>query len=64
MEPVAYLAFLNLPGENKFKNLKYFLGRGDNVIGSDSRCQIVIPAKYEMPNHIANIRAGYNFITI
>jgi hypothetical protein len=64
MQPVAYLALLNLPGENKLRNLRYFLGRGDNVIGGDSRCQIVLPAKYEMPNHIANIRIGHNFLTI
>jgi hypothetical protein len=64
MQPTAYLALLNLPGENKLKNLRYFLGRGDNVIGADARCQIIVPSKYEMPNYIANIRVGYNFITI
>jgi hypothetical protein len=40
------------------------LGRGDNVLGSDRRCQIILPQRYELPNHIANIRVGYNFLTL
>jgi hypothetical protein len=43
MEPLAFLILSNLPGENRLKNLKYFLGLGDNVAGTDSRCQIVLP---------------------
>lgn len=64
MEPLAYLILSNLPGENRLKNLKYFLGLGNNVVGKDSRCQIILPEKYDMFNYAVNIRVGYNFITI
>ena len=64
MEPLAYLLLSNLPGENRLKNLKYFLRLGDNVIGTDPRCQIVLPFKYEMMHHAVNIGLGHNFLTI
>ena len=44
--------------------MKFFLQIGDNVVGTDQRCQIVIPAQYEMMNHAVNICLGYNFVTV
>lgn len=64
MHPVAYLIFSNLPGENRLKNIKYFLRKGDNVVGADPRCQIVLPSQYEMLNHAVNINVGHNFLTL
>lgn len=64
MKPFAFIVLSNLPGENRLKNLKFFLRLGDNVVGADPRCQIVIPPQYEMLNHAVNIRVGSNFLTM
>ena len=64
MEPVAFIIFSNLPGENRLKNSKYFLGMGDNVIGRDPRCQIVLPTKCASLDYMANIRIAPGLVTI